>query len=86
MKKYIVANWKNHPDSWAEAESILNYIDEHLEGSNPEQSLIICPPFVFLEEAGKILQTSRLAHNAELGAQDRQDVLDEIGRYLAELL
>lgn len=72
MKKYIIANWKNHPDSWAEAEGILNYLDEHLEGQsgNPETSVIVCPPFVFLEEVGKVLRSSRLGRNVELGAQD----------------
>ena len=70
-KKLIIANWKNHPDSIAEAEQILDFINDHLD-SNPEKelSLIICPPFVFLEEVGKILHTSHLEHNAQLGAQD----------------
>jgi len=72
MKKYIIANWKNHPDSVAEAEDILAYIDEHLknESSPEDESLIICPPFVFLDDVSKILKTSRLAQQVELGAQD----------------
>ena len=71
-KKYIVANWKNHPDSVAEAEDILVYIDEYLknETDKKERSLIICPPFVFLDDVNKILNTSRLAQQVELGAQD----------------
>ena len=75
-KKYIVANWKNHPDSVAEAEDILAYIDEHLRKSSEalakegKVSLIICPPFVFLDDVSRILNTSRLAGQAELGAQD----------------
>lgn len=72
MKKYIVANWKMAPQTLAEAEDILDYIDEHLksESENKERSLIICPPFVFLEDVSKMLRTSRLAQQAELGAQD----------------
>jgi len=58
------------PQAWAEAEEILNYIDGHIEGGNEERSLIICPPFVFLEEVSKVLQMSQLAQKAELGAQD----------------
>lgn len=71
-KKYIVANWKMNPQSVAEAEDILAYIDEHLknESEKKENSLIICPPFVFLDDVSKILNTSRLAGQAELGAQD----------------
>ena len=69
-KPILVANWKNHPDSWAEAEGILSYIDEHFEGAREETSLVVCPPTIFLEEASKLLQMSQLARKAELGAQD----------------
>ena len=72
-KKYIVANWKMNPQSVAEAEDILAYIDEHLGQSlvNQERiSLIICPPFVFLDDVSKILKNSKLSDQAELGAQD----------------
>jgi len=72
MKKYIVANWKMNPQSVAEAEDLLAYIDEYLknESNHKEYSLIICPPFVFLDEVSKILKTSSLSNQAELGAQD----------------
>jgi len=76
MKKYIIANWKMAPTTLAEAEDILAYIDEHLRKSSEalakegKVSLIICPPFVFLDDVSKILNTSRLAGQAELGAQD----------------
>ncbi len=72
MKKYIVANWKMNPQSVAEAEDILAYIDEYLknETEKKERSLIICPPFVFLDDISKILSTSQLSQQAELGAQD----------------
>ncbi len=70
-KKFVIANWKNHPDSLAEAEQLLDFVDEGLSSiKNKELSLVICPPFVFLEEAGKILQSSNLKKYAELGAQD----------------
>jgi len=71
MKKYIVANWKMHPDSWAEAEGILDAVSQYLE-SVPEKdnSLVVCPPFVFLEEVGKLLNTTSLGGRVELGAQD----------------
>src|SRR3989344_8737508 len=70
-KKLIVSNWKNHPDTLAEAEQILDSVDEYLGSLNEaEFSLIFCPPFVFTEEVGKILKTSHLVHQAELGAQD----------------
>ena len=71
-KKFIVANWKMLPESLAEAEQILDSVDEYL-GSLQETgkfSLVFCPPFVFVEEVGKTLKTSHLIHQAELGAQD----------------
>ena len=71
MKKYVIANWKMNPQSWAAAEQILDYINGHFEGvSESEMALVICPPFVFLEDAAKVMQASYLARNAELGAQD----------------
>src|SRR3989338_5449864 len=70
-KKYIVANWKMSPTSLAEAEQILDFVNDHLESRNEKElSIVFCPPFIFLEEVGKILQTSHLGHQSELGAQD----------------
>ena len=70
-KKYVVANWKMLPQSWAEAEQILDFVNDHLESINEKEfSLIFCPPFVFMEEVGKVLKTSHFEHQAELGAQD----------------
>lgn len=70
-KKYIVANWKMNPQSMAEAEEILSYTDEVLsENKIKDRSLIICPPFVFLEDVERIMKTSNLAKYAELGSQD----------------
>ncbi|HXK41102.1 MAG TPA: triose-phosphate isomerase [Candidatus Paceibacterota bacterium] len=71
MKKLIVANWKNHPETLAEAGQILDTVDEYLGSlGEREMSLVFCPPFVFTEEVEKILNTSHLEHQAELGAQD----------------
>jgi len=80
-KKLIVANWKNHPDSLAQAQEILDFINDYLEslndppsarsgGGGKEFGLVVCPPFIFIEEVGKILKTSHLEHDAVLGAQD----------------
>jgi len=70
-KKLIVSNWKMAPSTWSEAEQILDFINDHLESRNEKEfSLVFCPPFVFLEEVGKILKTSHFEHEASLGAQD----------------
>ena len=72
QKKLIVVNWKNHPDSLAKAQEILEFANDYLESLNEfkEFGLIICPPFVFIEEVGKVLKMSHLEHDAVLGAQD----------------
>lgn len=70
-KKTIIANWKMNPQTWAEAEQILDFINDYLESRNEKEfSLVFCPPFVFLEKVGDILKTSHLEHEASLGAQD----------------
>ena len=59
------------PQTWAEAEQILDFVNDHLESRNEKEfSLVFCPPFVFLEEVGKVLNTSHFEHDAWLGAQD----------------
>ena len=80
-KKLIIANWKNHPDSLAEAEQILDSVDEYLGFLSETENfgLVFCPPFVFTEEVGKILKTSHLVHQAELGAQDISTPMSEVG-------
>jgi len=71
-KKLIVANWKNYPESLAQAQEILEFTNDYLDSldEKKEFSLVFCPPFVFVEEVGKILDTSHLKHNAFLGAQN----------------
>lgn len=71
-KKFIIANWKMNPQSLAEVEDILSYVDEHLRTikENPERSIVICPPFIFVEDVGRIMSQSQLFQWTELGAQD----------------
>ncbi len=60
------------PQTLAEAEQILDFVNDHLEslGESKEFTLVFCPPFVFLEEVGKVLKVSHFEHEASLGAQD----------------
>ena len=83
MKKYIIANWKNHPDSWGEAQQILDSLSDHFN-SLPlkECSVVVCPPFVFIEEVEKLLSTTSLGGYVELGAQDVVEALPQLVRYV----
>lgn len=56
MSKLIIANWKMNPASLTEAASLAKESDF--------ESIVICPPFPFLEEVGSIIKKSKL------GAQD----------------
>ena len=70
--KLVIANWKMNPASLADAEALLSRIDEWYEGlaERREPALVVCPPFVFIEEVGEMLRRGHLEHIAELGAQD----------------
>src|SRR3989344_8370843 len=69
MNKLIIANWKMNPTSLKEAEKLAQESD--VEG------LVICPPFLFLEEVSKIIK------KAKLGAQDC--FWEEKGAYTGEI-
>lgn len=70
-KKFIIANWKMNPETLAQAREILEgvsgFFSEVPEFNN---SVVICPPFVFTEEVSKIMEMSSLGSRIELGAQD----------------
>lgn len=81
MKKLIVSNWKNYVATTAQAEEILERVNDFLEslgetlehgstGQPKELSMVFCPPFTFIKEVGNILMTSHFEHQAVLGAQD----------------
>jgi triosephosphate isomerase len=84
-KKTVIANWKMAPQNLAEAEQLLDFINEYLEtlGDKEECSIIFCPPFVFTEEVGKLLKTSHLSHDAFLGAQDV--AIEDAGAFTGEV-
>jgi len=72
MIKLIVANWKMALVSSGEARGILESVNEYLE-TLPQglpARIVVCPPFVFIEEVAKLLSLSALSHNTSLGAQD----------------
>lgn len=80
MKKLIVANWKELPETWGQGEEILAHVDECLSDVH-EISLVICPPFKYLEEVAAVLHTGHLEHMAELGVQDLREELHD-ARYV----
>ncbi|MEK9185987.1 MAG: triose-phosphate isomerase [Patescibacteria group bacterium] len=69
MNKLVIANWKMHPRTRREAEKLSQESDA--------EGLIICPPFVFLDDV------SRMISRAKLGAQDV--FWEEFGAYTGEI-
>ena len=51
MKKIIIANWKLNPKTLAQAIKLAKASDR--------KGAVIAPPFVFIEEVGKILKKRR---------------------------
>ena len=66
VNKLIVANWKMNPGSAEKAKEIASEINKKFKSSDDLQ-LVICPPFIFLNEVSKIISQSK---NIILGAQD----------------
>ncbi len=64
--KLIVANWKMNPKSAEDAKKIITEIDKKSKGFG-DVRLIVCPPFIFLNEVSKIIRSSK---KIVLGAQD----------------
>ena len=65
-KKLIVANWKMNPGSVEDAKEIITEINKKSKSFGDLQ-LVVCPPFVFLNEVSKIITSSKKIF---LGAQD----------------
>jgi triosephosphate isomerase (TIM) len=71
MKKLIVANWKMLPETLGQAEELLEHTEERLHDLNHEAfGLVVCPPFIFIEEVAKMIQEGAFADTTVLGAQD----------------
>ncbi|MEK7651324.1 MAG: triose-phosphate isomerase [Patescibacteria group bacterium] len=66
MKKIIIANWKLNPKTLAQAIKLAKASDK--------KGAVVAPPFVFIEEIGKILK------KAALGAQDLKIPPEELKR------
>lgn len=65
-KKLIVANWKMNPQSSEGAKKIITEIKNKFKNFG-DVRLVVCPPFVFLNEVSKVIVSSK---NIFLGAQD----------------
>jgi triosephosphate isomerase len=65
-RKILVGNWKMNPSSPEEAVNLVKEIQQKLE-NNKKTDVVICPPFIFLNEIGTILKGQK---RIKLGSQD----------------
>ncbi|HET7152537.1 MAG TPA: triose-phosphate isomerase [Candidatus Kapabacteria bacterium] len=64
-RKIVAGNWKMNTDV-ASAKTLLRSIVESVKKSAPAADVIVCPPYIALQEAQSILHDSKVA----LGAQN----------------
>ncbi|MDD4989935.1 MAG: triose-phosphate isomerase [Candidatus Pacebacteria bacterium] len=64
MKKLIIANWKMNPATLKEAQKMLLSLKAGIKNNKAE--VAVCPPFVYLQEAAKILKNkANIKHGAQ---------------------
>lgn len=64
--KLIVANWKMNPESRESAKKIASQLERGIKKARSAK-VVICPPFVFLNDVAKTISKSK---KVSLGAQD----------------
>jgi len=81
MRKLLAANWKENPKSEKAALELFKRTSRGFAGKNI--SIVICPPFLFLEKIADEFRRGRLGKNVLLGAQDI--FWEEQGPYTSEI-
>ncbi len=76
MKKVIIANWKMNPDSTGRAVRLAKEIERGTRGVK-NVSVVIAPPYPFLESVDKVLKKTKL------GAQNL--FWEDVGPYTGEV-
>jgi len=80
QKPLIIANWKMNPTTQKEAEHLFESVEKEVRKIK-EAEIVICPPFVWLEECHSLLGSD--ASNFQLGAQDCS--WEEKGAYTSQI-
>ena len=76
MKKLIVFNWKSNPHNAASAIKLAQLVEKSIPKKNAPE-VVIAPPFIFLEDVGKVIK------KAALGSQDA--FWGDVGSYTGEI-
>jgi triosephosphate isomerase len=65
-KSFVAGNWKMNTDSHSSVKLVQDVVSGCAEVAGHKVDVAVCPPFVYLQQVGKALSSSRVA----LGAQD----------------
>jgi triosephosphate isomerase len=77
-KKIVAGNWKMNPN-YDEAIDLLNFLKDNIPTDHSGVDIIICPPFIYLIEAKKILNRQDI----DVGAQNVSSFTN--GAYTGEI-
>lgn len=83
MTKIIIANWKMSPATLEEAKDLFSFVVSKVSQLNADNlQVIVCPPFVFIEELYKMLDAS---HPSGLGLGAQDIFWESSGAYTGEI-
>ena len=84
MKKFVIGNWKELPETQAQAREVVERVDQWLqETPTADVSIVLCPPDKYLHDVADWMKQGRLADVAQLGVQDVTGGAEELGvRYV----
>ena len=67
MTKLIAANWKENPETEIKAIQLFKAV---AKAKRKNATVVICPPFIYLEEIAKIFKALSVKTKLAIGAQD----------------
>lgn len=70
-KKYIIGNWKMHGNK-ASVTQLLNNIKEFEKKNHSNVAMIVCPPYVFLDQTQMLLNKTKLQWGGQNMAVEAQ--------------
>ena len=67
MTKLIVANWKENPKTQTEAIKLFKAV---AKAKSPRADVVVCPPFIYIEEISKVFKGLSARKRLAIGTQD----------------
>jgi len=81
MRKLLAANWKENPKTERQALKLFDDVAKIAKGSGAE--IVVCPPFIYMEEISNAFGKLKSKKNFSFGAQDV--FWEEKGPYTSEV-